>query len=315
MALSPAELGVNPVDRSLHELDATALNRFIGSLFFLRETLRSREIDPAELKQFDQMLASALMIAVERRGVDQVMGCAQVLGWVNNGADILSLIEPLLRLKYESFKLADKEKVAQIPIVGVVGKIASGKGTVASLLSENYDVLSFPFSDRLRALALTMGLRPPYTREQLRKINDIYKPAFGKQIFVEWTLAMALSQATNLHLPELIVVDGFRSKQEAEYFLQMPNTHFIAVIADDDIEIDRQIRFERQEARNRGREDSPIKEKFLLDDMVESDWIDPVIQLARERGVVIYNNATLEDFSAKVMGAVSTMMKAQTKQL
>lgn len=315
MALSLTELGAVSADQSLHDLDAAALNCFIGSLFLLRQSLQPQEIDPAELEQFDQMLASTLMIAVERRGLDEVMGGAQLLGWVDNGVDVLSLIEPLLRLKYESFKLAEKEQITQIPIIGVVGKIASGKGTVASLLSENYDVLSFPFSDRLRALALTMGFRPPYTREQLRKINDIYKPAFGKQIFVEWTLAMALSQATNLHLPELIVVDGFRSKQEAEYFLQMPNTHFIAVIADDDIEIDRQIRFERQEARNRGREDSPIKEKFLLDDMVESDWIDPVIQLARERGVVIYNNATLQDFSAKVMGAVSTMMKAQTKQL
>ncbi len=185
-----------------------------------------------------------------------------------------------------------------------MGKIASGKGTVATILGKEFDVMSFPFSDRLRAISLAMGFVPPYKRGELRQINDLYKPTFGNQIFVEWTMMMAGRMSQSLHVPEIIVVDGFRSAEEAEFFLSQKNTYLVAIVASENEEEDRQIRFERQKIRQRGEEDSSNMREFLKDDKIENNWIQPVIDLARQRGIVIVNNGSLEDLSTKIMAAL-----------
>lgn len=309
LPISFSELGIMTPKDNLNELDKGALNEYLGALFLARETLKLHWKDGSEdLSSFDTVMSAAIMIAADRRGLSILMGEAQLLGWVNNGADILPLIEARLRAHYESLKPGNKEKLSNVPIIGVVGKIASGKGTVANILNKTYDVSPFPFSDRLRAVALTMGYSPPYTRKQLRTINDIYKPSFGNQVFVEWTLIRAARMAKSLHIPQLIVPDGFRSVEEAEFFLSQPNTHLVAIVASKDIEEDRKIRFERQKRRRRGLEDSGDMKEFVEDDKIESAWIDPVIELARNKGRVIINDGTLEDLSMTIMRSLEDIL-------
>ncbi len=317
MALSEVErppisfnqLGIRPPENNLRELDAPAFYDYLGALFQLRESLVSRLGDQSEdLAVFDATISSVLMTAVKWSGLSCVMGKAYLLGLVDNPADVLPIIEPRLRAYYESLKLGNEERLDNIPVIGVVGKIASGKGTVAEILDENFDVMSFPFSDRLRAIALAMGFRPPYTRKQLRSINDIYKPAFGNQIFVEWTLIRAARMTESLHVPEIIVTDGFRSVEETEYFLKKPNTHLVAIIASHNVEEDRRIRFERQSERRRGAEDSQTMAEFMKDDGVESIWIDPVIELAQEKGLMIINDGDLNNLSSNVMSTLAGVL-------
>jgi dephospho-CoA kinase len=295
-----------PPENNLLELDADALNNYLEALFLARGTLKQQTgVNPDYLAGFDSILSATLMIAADRRDLKTVMAQAQMSGWVDNGADIIPIIEPRLRQFYESLKPENKEMLSSIPIIGVVGKIASGKGAVAEILSHKYDVMSFPFSDRLRAIALTMGYRPPYTRKQLRKINDVFKPAFGDQIFVEWTLTKAARMAASLHTPQMIVTDGFRSVTETEFFLKQPNTYLIAILASPDPEEDRQIRFQRQQRRHRGSEDTLTMEEFMEDDSIESTWIDPVIELAKKRGRVIINNGDFDNLSIQTISAIS----------
>lgn len=111
-----------------------------------------------------------------------------------------------------------------------------------------------------------------------------------------------------LHRPEIIVPDGFRSAEEALYFLDQPNTHLVAIVADDDETIDREIRFNRQEKRSRGAEDSPTWKAFLRDDNIEGAWIEPVIHLAREQGIVIINNGGLDDLEKNVMSGLRNIL-------
>lgn len=313
LPISFADLDIPVPDNGLDGLDAVALNKYLGALFLLRETLRQSWGENSEdLAAFDIVLSSALMIALQRRGLSQLMGEAQILGWVDNGVDLFPFVQARLRAFFELLKLGGEEKLSNIPIVGVVGKIASGKGSVAQVLSEKYDVMSFPFSDRLRAISLAMGFSPPYTRGELRRVNDVYKPTFGKHIFVEWTLIMAARMAESMHIPQLIVVDGFRSVEEAQFFLDQPNTHLIAVVADVDEKIDRQIRFQRQHARRRGEEDSLTMERFTSDDAIESTWIQPVIELAEERGKVVVNSGTLDDLAQKTFAVLGDILPPPT---
>jgi hypothetical protein len=307
-------LGIQPQSCHWGEMDRQMLNRCLEGLFSCRHTLVAQgSSSEAVLSALDLVLSYGLMEACNRRDLTQIMMEAQMLGWVDNGADILPLIEPQLRLTCESLKPDNPEKIAQIPLIGVVGKIASGKGILAESLSQQYDVAAFPFSERLRSIALAMGFHPPYTRHQLREINDIYKPTFGNQIFVEWTLILAAKRAASLHFPDLIVVDGFRSVEETEYFLNQPNTHLVAVIASRDEAEDRQLRYQRQLQRHRGHEDSATFERFMVDDGIESAWIDPVIKLAQDRGQIIYNNGSLEEFRRNIFQALAPILPPRPK--
>ncbi len=313
--ISFEDLGIKIPEDGLDGLDAVALNKYLGALFLLRGTLSQcwGELSD-DLAAFDIALSSALMIALQRRGVYQLMGEAQRYGWVGNGEDIYRFMSASLHAHFEAIKPGNKEKLSTIPIVGVVGKIASGKGAVAQVLGEKYDVMSFPFSERLRAISLAMGFSPPYTRGELRQVNDFYKPTFGNQIFVEWTLLMAGRMAESMHVPQLIIVDGFRSVEEAQFFLDQPNTHLIAVVADEDENKDRQIRFERQRGRRRGEEDSLTLDRFAADDEIESKWIQPVIELARQRGMVLVNNGGLDDLSQKILVGLEGILPPPTSE-
>lgn len=294
-------------------IDANTLDTYLQTLFLLRQTLRDTwGNDSEDFKAFDCLLASTLMIAIRQSSLDQLMNKAQSSGWVKNGIHILPIIARELEAYYDSLK--SKETLSKIPIIGVVGKIASGKSEVAATLSNfNYNVMFLPFSDRLRDIAVTMGSNPPYTRGELRDINDIYKPAFGNQIFAQQTMTMASRRAKASDAPDVIVVDGFRSPEEAEYFLGLENTHLIAVVASDDEEKDRKIRFERQKLRKRGTEDSLTWEGFLHDDKIESDWIEPVIAIAKEKGHIIVNDGNQINLAGRILNTLGAILPVKSK--
>lgn len=302
-------LGIqNPTEVLVNLNDEKLTGDYLGALFLLRETLSTYWPEGSkDLQQFDAILSAALMNITSMIGAENIRNQAVSLGWVNNKTDITPLIDNPLVSPSEILTLDSKETLSNIPIIGIVGKIASGKGIVAEILSGQFDVLSFPLSDRLRSIALTMGFTPPYTREQLREINDIYKPAFGKQIFVEWTMSKA-ARIAQLNTPQIIVVDGFRSVTETEFFLSQPNTHLAAIVASDNPDEDREIRFQRQLERRRGKEDSLTPEAFRRDDQIESDWIDPVIELARTEGLIIMNDQNLDILQTTMMATLSGVL-------
>lgn len=304
--ISFADLKIRSPESGSFELNKNSLNKYLQSLFLLRETLKEVWGENSEdLIAFDNVLSSALMIFVSRSGISKLLEEAQVQGWVDNGVDVLPIIEPRLKDFYEDEKLLSKEDFLKIPIIGVVGKIASGKGFVAQALGGEFRVMSFPFSDRLREASFIMGLYPPYQRGKLREVNDLYKPAFGKEIFVEQTMKLLERRFRAFSdVPDFIIVDGFRSVEEAKFFLTLGNTSLIAIVASEDEKKDREIRFKRQKRRRRGKEDSLNMEEFLKDDELESDWIQPVIDLVVEEGEIIVNDGSLEDLSDKIKAAL-----------
>lgn len=301
-SLIPFEaLDIKNPEKVLVNLNEKLTSNYLGALFLLRETLSTYwEKGSEDLQQFDAILSAALISIANVVGPNNLRNQAISLGWVNNETDITQLTQSLLVNPSKILTLGNKETLSDIPIIGIVGKIASGKGIAAEILSQQFDVLPFPLSNRLRSIALTMGFTPPYTREQLRTINDIYKPTFGKQIFVEWTMSKA-TRIAKLNNPQIVVVDGFRSVTETEFFLNQPNTHLAAIVASNNPNEDRQVRFQRQKERRRGKEDSLTLEEFMKDDQIESAWIDPVIELARKKGLIIINDRNLDILQTTMM--------------
>ena len=177
------------------------------------------------------------------------------------------------------------------PIIGVVGRIAAGKGTIGETLEKMYDSFHFPFSDRLREVAVGNGILPPFSRDELRQVDAKIKPVFGKETFIRWTLETAERIARNLHMPQVVSVDGFRSIEETQWFLSQPRTTLVAVTTDDN------LRYQRSLGRARPSEDPFTKEEFQKNDRIEREWIDPIMKMTSH---TFHNNSTLDEFQKEV---------------
>ena len=242
----------------------------------------------------------------QRQGIEGAIAECALSGMVEERADALELLTPTLREKDRREK--EIELVPTFPIIGIVGRIASGKGMIGEILQGAYDSYHFPFSDQLRQFAAATGKLPPFSRATLRDIDATLKPRFGKHVFVDWTLQAVHRMAKNLHAPQVVSVDGFRSVEETEWFLQQPHTMLIAVDTHPDPDTDVRIRFQRTLERARPGEDPPTLEGFLSNDLKERMWIDPIMVLA---GRTFHNQGTREALANEVRNYFETLISVK----
>jgi dephospho-CoA kinase len=188
----------------------------------------------------------------------------------------------------------NKEREIQkpTPMIGIVGHISSGKGTVGEILQKRFKSAHFPLSDRLREMSFSFGGSATFPREFLRDINDLIKPTFGMDAFVKLTIPIAQRTARNRKL-SLVTLDGFRSLEEARSF-QKQDGILIG------IEADQKTRYERLVARNRPGDDD--WEKFLVSDAKESAWIDPIFAICNYR---IPNEGSPEQLEETLLAIMS----------
>lgn len=65
----------------------------------------------------------------------------------------------------------ERHEVDHFPIIGIIGPIAAGKETIAKILKDNYGIAQFTISENLQRLALTRGMKPPFSRDLLWGIS------------------------------------------------------------------------------------------------------------------------------------------------
>lgn len=218
------------------------------------------------------------------------------LGIISN----IEVIYGLLGIEYPKTLIEEKEQInLDYPVVGIVGRGNAGKETTGKILRQNYESFHFVLADRLREIALTLGIYPPFNLPLLRAIDAEIKPNFGKETFVRWTLARA-KNFSSLNKPKLISVDGFRSVKETEWFLKQKNTILVAITAD------AKLRFERGSNRNQNGEDTTDFNEFIKSDRIEGDWIDPIIPMAKH---TFNNNGSLDDLENQVLEFFSTRLQ------
>lgn len=136
-------------------------------------------------------------------------------------------------------------------VIGLVGPIASGKGTVAQILKE----LGFEYyslSDRIREELTRRGL--PITRQWLQDMGDELRLKYGEDILAERTLEFLGASNSGR-----IVIESIRNPAEARLLKEQLGATIIGVNASPE------IRYRRVVERNRGGE--PVSwEEFLAMD-------------------------------------------------
>jgi dephospho-CoA kinase len=145
-------------------------------------------------------------------------------------------------------------------VIGLTGLAGSGKGEVSSYLVKKQNFAKFVFSDILREEAEKRGLLKNKSYEESKKVLSLLGRELRKRSGKMEVLAEMLVRKIKAGNFDNVVVDGFRSLEEAECFKNNFKDFYLIYV-----DTDETIRFER-----RKKEDPEAK----IESFIERDKID-----------------------------------------
>lgn len=160
-------------------------------------------------------------------------------------------------------------------IIGLVGKIASGKGTVAEHIEKNHGAVTYRFSTILRDI---LGrIHKEINRGNMQALSTTLRENFGEDL-----LASVIAEDVKKDESKVVIVDGVRRLADIKYLQEMENFILVSVDAKPEIRYERLI----QRTENAG-DTSKTYEEFLADEKKEADAEIPVVM---EKSHKILNN-------------------------
>jgi dephospho-CoA kinase len=175
-------------------------------------------------------------------------------------------------------------------IIGLAGKIASGKGTAAKFFKEEYGAEVFVFSQPLRDILQRMHCE--INRPNMQNLSTTIRKQFGEDL-----LAKIMAEDVKSSAGKIIVVDGVRRMSDIEYLKENPN--FILT----SIDAEAKTRYERLTKRSQNNDDAQkTYEQFLIDEEGESEKEIPIVcEYAQEK---INNNGSQEELESQLKNII-----------
>jgi len=180
-------------------------------------------------------------------------------------------------------------------ILGLVGPIASGKGTVKKYIEEKYNSKDCRFSTALRDVLNRISV--PVNRENMQQVSTVLRQTFGEDLLAK----IIVEDAKNLE-SDIIIIDGVRRKVDIKYLEEMDNFFLVAINAE------AKIRYERMIARNENLGDQDKSyEQFLADHEAEADKEVPVVM--KEADFTIDNSGDIALLHSQIEEIISKILK------
>lgn len=168
-------------------------------------------------------------------------------------------------------------------IVGITGRLASGKGRMTQEILKRYDAEYIKFSNSLRDL-LDLYLIPQ-SRDNIDQLSTFLRRTYGEDV-----LARAVEKKALASPHDVVIIDGIRRKTDFDCFKK--NLYFSLVY----IDVKPEIRFERSRNRNENVGDANLSyEQFLAQDSGEPQQ--EIESLKSVAHYVIDNNGSEENFN------------------
>jgi len=181
-------------------------------------------------------------------------------------------------------------------ILGLVGKIASGKDECKKYLENNHGASSHRFSTMLRDVLNRLYL--PVTRENLQDISLDLRKRFGAD-----TLARVIAQDVSLDKNDIVIVEGIRRLADIKELQNFPNFHLISIDAD------QKTRYDRVVKRN---ENSGDAEKtfaqFAAEEQHETEHEIPIVM--SQARFQVDNNGSLEELHQQLQKIIEKLWTA-----
>ncbi|MFH1790229.1 MAG: AAA family ATPase [bacterium] len=180
-------------------------------------------------------------------------------------------------------------------IIGIVGRIASGKTTVTDYLISKHSAVSFRFSDMLRDVLKRMRL--PENRANLQTISSALRQNFGDDI-----MSKVLAEDVKNSSSRLIITEGVRRPSDIKNLKNLDNFHIVSISAD------QQTRYDRLTGRKENTDDKDKSwQQFLEQDEKEPEKkIDEIALLA---DYTIDNNKSMPELFRQVDDIIDKVCK------
>lgn len=184
-------------------------------------------------------------------------------------------------------------------IVGFVGMPGSGKG-VASQIAREMGISVVVMGDVIREEAARQGLLP--TDANLGRIGSDLRKEEGADAVARRTLELA--RATG---EEVVVVDGLRSREEADFFRANADEFYL-------IEICAPVQARLTRLATRGRPDDPeLTERRALERREERELSWGMREAMRTADITLKNDGDLEEFRRNVRHLLEVLASRKDK--
>jgi len=150
-------------------------------------------------------------------------------------------------------------------IIGLVGQMSSGKGTIAEYIEKKYNAKTYKFSSILRDVL--KRLHQEISRENMQNTSTALRQALGEDL-----LALVISKDVSSEKSSVIVVDGIRRMADIKYLEKLDNFYLTKIEANSETRYKRLVKREE----NIGDKDKTYKE-FLKEQNNESDAEIPIV--------------------------------------
>jgi dephospho-CoA kinase len=171
-------------------------------------------------------------------------------------------------------------------ILGFVGDLAGGKGTIANYLKENYGVNAYRFSTMLRDILDRVYV--DQSRDNMQTLSTFLRENYGQDVMSK-VIAKDVEHDTN----DLVVVEGIRRPTDITYLSEIPGFHLIYITADPKIRWERLVK----RAENPG-DTEKTYEEFLEDEQAEADRL--IKELGAQAEITINNDRTMDELFAQL---------------
>lgn len=169
-------------------------------------------------------------------------------------------------------------------VIGLVGRIGSGKTAVSEYLQDNYGGKEHRFSQILMDILDRLYL--PHERTHLQNLGKSLRAELGPDVIVN-----AFKKDLEKDQSDVLIVDGIRYENEVK-MLKKKNGFLIFITASPE------IRYERAVARGEKGEAKITYERFLENEKAETE---KHIEMIRESAdCTIDNSGTLDELCKKV---------------
>ncbi len=167
-------------------------------------------------------------------------------------------------------------------ILGFVGDLAAGKGTICKYLNEKYNCNAYRYSTMLRDILDRMYL--DQSRENMQNLSTILRKNFSEDVMSKVIAKDVMNDSKNL-----VVVEGIRRPSDITYLENEENFNLIYITADPKIRWQRLVK--RKE--NPGDQQKTFEE-FSKDEQAEADQL--IKSLGQKAKFTINNDGNFEEF-------------------
>jgi|Deesub1362B_J571_1020462.scaffolds.fasta_scaffold02176_6 dephospho-CoA kinase len=178
---------------------------------------------------------------------------------------------------------AEVVKIGQRVVIGIMGKIGSGKSEASRYIAEKYGGRIFRFSDILKDILQRLNL-------ELKRENFIALGSALRREFGDGVIAWALKRDILTSEAQVVIVDGVRYPEEVEMIRSFENSVLIYIDASPE------VRYQRAVKRGEKGEATISYEEFLKNDSAETEK--RIAELAKLADYHIENNGPLEELYA-----------------